>query len=117
MARGHVQQPILSQQFELAEAFHTVWRLADAKLREDIERVVRAYAQRQPCFEPFSRIATTSYTPLFSFATNEKFELAAALHTVWQLADTTLRMEVDQIIRAFVQRHPEYRHRLQAIRA
>ncbi len=117
MARGHVQQPILSQQFELAEAFHTVWRLADPLLREDVERVVRSYAQRQPCFEPFSRIATTPYTPLFSFSTNEKIELAAAMGTLWELADTTLRIEVDQMIRAFVQRHPEYRHRLQAIRA
>lgn len=117
MARGHVQQPILSQQFELAEAFHTVWRLADATLREDVERVVCAYAQRQPCFEPFVRLAITSYEPLFSFATNERSELAAAIGTIWSLADAALRTEIDQVIRTFVQRHPEYRHRLQAIRA
>ena len=117
MARGHVQQPILSQQFELAEAFHTVWRLADGLLREDIERVVRLYAQRQPCFEPFVRIVITSYEPLFSFATNEKSELATALHTAWQLADAELRADIAQMIRAFVLRHPEYRYRLQAAQA
>ena len=117
MARGHVQQPILSQQFELAEAFHTVWRLADSLLREGIEQAVLLYAQRQPCFEPFVRIVITSYEPLFSVATNEKSELANAVHTAWHLADDKLRADMTQMIRAFVLRHPEYRSRLLAVQA
>jgi hypothetical protein len=41
-------------------------------------------------------------------AANGSFELASALLLAWLMADTTLRDELEQLIRSHLQRHPAF---------
>jgi hypothetical protein len=93
--------------FELACSFHTAWRLADPALRADIELIIRTYTRRHPLFRSQLRTALGCYTPGFQQSTDRRTTIAAALHAIWQLADASLRTELEQVIRRYVRREPD----------
>lgn len=48
-------------------------------------------------------------------ADDRSFALAASLHAAWQYADPELRVDLERVIRAYVQREPRFRAALKQV--
>ncbi len=95
--------------FMLADTLATAWFLGDAPLRDDLQQSIRSYTQRNPAFPNALRAAMAARPT--SFRASEFFqpahELATGLSAAWVLADLQLRLDLEQAIRGYAQRHPE----------
>jgi hypothetical protein len=95
--------------FMLADTLATAWFLGDAPLRADLQAAIRSYTARNPLFPKMLRAAMAARPT--AFRASEFFqpvhELASGLSAAWLLADFQLRLDLEQAIRSYAQRHPE----------
>ncbi len=91
---------------DLALVLYTLWRSADAALRQALEAAIRSYAGRHAGFSARLRRATDQPAQAEPAQVSDAGR-AAALHAVWRLGDGPLREAIQQIIRDEVRRRPE----------
>lgn len=104
-------QLVINQRNKLAElGYSTVclWYLAEPSLRSTLEQSLRAYLKRQPDFRrAFERAAKEIVPPPESLGRTYYRSCAALLFAIWERGDSSLRTEIQDMVRLYVKDNPE----------